>query len=336
MPVGLNPRKRRSRGGLDLPGAGVGGAGLKATSTVVALAGFVMGGDEANGAGTTIITGINKLAWPAETISTLSATISSARRLLTGLSDTGVAGYAAGGMTGTTDATRVATVDKLSFSAETRSTLGTGLGSARSQAGGTGMSNPAVAGYFPGGRTTVAVTTVDKFAFPSDTQSTTTALPATRIVAGSFSNPAVAGYAGGGLVGGSASTTVVKLAFSNDASANLGTGLSLARYHTNAFDDEAVAGYTAGGEDGNPRTTVDKFAFPSDTRSVLASGLTAARARAAGLSQWAVGGYVAGGWTIAADLDSIEKFAFPSDTRSVLAAVLTSARVDTAGASNNG
>lgn len=320
--IGPNRRLRRRFGAL--PGASS------------ALAGYTMGGDEANGAGTTIITAISKLAWPAETASTLAATISSARRLLTGLSDTGVAGYAAGGMTGTTDATRVATVDKLSFTAETRSTLGTGLSAARSQGGATGMSNPAVAGYFPGGRTTVAVTTVDKFAFPSDTQSTTTALPANRLVAGSFSNPAVAGYAGGGIVGGSASAAVVKLAFSNDASSNLGTGLSLARYYTTAFDDRAVAGYEAGGDDGVIRTTVDKFAFPADTRSVLASGLTTARARAAGLSQWAVGGYVTGGFTAAADLDSIEKFAFPSDTRSVLGAVLASARVDTAGASNNG
>ena len=63
----------------------------------------------------------------------------------------GIAGSVAGYVSGGTDGSEVATVDKFAFPSDSRTTLGTGLSSARRQSA--GMSNPSVAGYNGGGTT---------------------------------------------------------------------------------------------------------------------------------------------------------------------------------------
>jgi hypothetical protein len=79
------------------------------------------------------------------------------------MANSAVAGYFGGGSTGSP----VTTVEKFAFPADTRSTLGTGLSSARNNLA--AMAGTDSAGYFGGG---ASATTVDKFAFPSDTRST--------------------------------------------------------------------------------------------------------------------------------------------------------------------
>jgi len=93
----------------------------------------------------------------------------------------GVAGYAAGGESGS----EVSTVDKFAFPSDSRSTLATGLSSSRKES--TGFSDSLIAGYVAGGFGISTVSTVDKFAFPSDSRSTLgTGLSAPRERTGSF------------------------------------------------------------------------------------------------------------------------------------------------------
>ena len=85
-----------------------------------------------------------------------------------------VAGYAAGGGS----ASNVATVDKFLFTTDARSTLATGLSSARGRAAGFASREN---GYVAGGFTGSYVATVDKFLFTTDARSTlATGLSAAR------------------------------------------------------------------------------------------------------------------------------------------------------------
>ena len=76
-----------------------------------------------------------------------------------------VAGYVAGGYTGST----VTTVDKFLFTTDARSTLGTGLSAARQYVAGFASAEN---GYAAGGLAGSNVTTVDKFLFTTDARST--------------------------------------------------------------------------------------------------------------------------------------------------------------------
>jgi len=222
------------------------------------------------------------------------------------------AGYFGGGLLNSNN--RVSTVEKLILPAETVSTLGTGLSSARHALA--GMANSGVAGYFGGGDNGSRVTTVDRFAFPADTRTTLgTGLSVATDYNTGINNKGVAGYFGGGFAP-TRTTRVDKFAFPGEARTTLGTGLADGRGEMAGFANKGVAGYFAGGYTGSNSATVDKFAFPSDTRSSLS--LVNGRRATTGAANQGVAGYVAGGQDADGYLDKVEKFAFPSDTRSVL------------------
>jgi hypothetical protein len=224
------------------------------------------------GAGPTTLANLNSIDrfdFSGDTRTTLAATLSVARRLMSGMSDSGVAGYFAGGFTSADSSV----VDKLNFSNETCSALATGMSQATSPGG---MSNVSVAGY-------ISVTTaVDKFAFPSDSRTTlATGLSSSRQQLAGVSNNGVAGYFGGG---NGPSAVVDKFAFPSDSRTTLATGLSIARALLAGMSSLGVAGYFGGGLDGGTSfATVDKFAFPSDTRTTLGTGLSSARNAVAGM-----------------------------------------------------
>jgi len=211
---------------------------------------------------------VDRFAFPADTRSSLGTPLAVRRYLKTGFSNSGVAGYFAGGVQGGTS-TIISSVEKYTFPSETRSTLGTGMSSARREIG--GFENIAVAGYVgPGfdGGSPGRTTTVDKFAFPSDTRSTLgTGTSSSFRDGGAMCNIYAAGYYNGATT--TNVTTVDKFSFPSDTRSTLGTGLSSARSLQGGFGDPGVAGYFGG------RTvTVDKFAFPADTRTTLATGLS--------------------------------------------------------------
>ena len=283
------------------------------------VAGYVAGGNNQ--------TTVDKFAFPDETRTTLATGLSNAVEYNAGFSDPGVAGYNAGGDTGSG---YISTVDKFAFPSDSRSSLATGL--PQDTAFFKGMSNAGVAGYTLGGFVLGGVDEIDdvyKFAFPSDSRSTlASGLSTNRYSTGGFSDVAVAGYSGGGRNDniGTFYSTVDKFAFPSDSRSTLATGLSSAESYLGGMSNNGVAGYIAG-DDTNTRTAVDKFAFPSDTRTTLGTGLSVGRKAAAGYSNHSVAGYFAGSDTTA----NIDRFAFPSDTRTTAAAGLSSVREYPAG-----
>lgn len=135
-----------------------------------------------------------------------------------------VAGYFAGGRNINGGSNRTDDVDRFLFSNDSRTTLGTGLSSARQGPGGMASS---VAGYIGGGSDTVD--TVDRFLFSNDSRTTlSSGLSTTRVyLAGMASS--VAGYFGGGDndAGGTREvTTVDRFLFADDSRTTLGTGLT--------------------------------------------------------------------------------------------------------------
>ena len=168
----------------------------------------------------------HKVAFPSETVSTLSATMDSARGGVAAMSNSGTAGYVAGG-TGPS-----ATVDKLTYSTEASSVLGTGLSEARFET--QTCSNAGVFGYAVGGQISNTESPSawrsdgDKFAFPSDTRTalSTGFLSGDRSYGSGGSNSGVAGYIGGGNNKWVAVTAIDKFEFPSDTRTTLAEGLS--------------------------------------------------------------------------------------------------------------
>lgn len=240
----------------------------------------------------------------------------------------GVAGYFGGGF----EAAAVATVDRFAFPTDTRTTLGTGLSSAREQTN--GMANSGVAGYISGGSNS---TSSDKFAFPSETRTTITVT--LRNNAGAFANSGVAGYIGGGENStGTRLGTTTKITFPADTTSTLAATFVTNTAMLTGFANNAVAGYFVGGDDsvdaGNRRCS--KVAFPTDTMTNNNAFLpgTGSR-RLAGFANSGTAGY-AGGGQRASIVATMFKFAFPADTGSTLGTGLSAARIWLAGMANSG
>ena len=244
------------------------------------VAGYYSGGNT-SGAPDVRHNFIDKFLFTNDSRSTLSATLSSTVDGGAGMSNSGTAGYAAGGYDG--DATSYTTrVDKIAFSNDSKSTLGTGLSLARGAVPG-GMSNSGTAGYIHGGHSGSGSAVVDKFAFSNDARSTLgTGLSVARWSMCGFSNSGTAGYAAGGTATGTYDGVVDKFAFSNDARSTLGTGLSESVYGQAGMANSGTAGYVGGGY---PLTDViNKFAFSNDGRTTLGTGLSATRNNATGFA----------------------------------------------------
>ena len=65
------------------------------------------------------ISGIDKVTFPADTKTTLSATLTTARNSMGGMANSGTAGYIGGG----TNGTNFDRIDKITFPADTKTTL---------------------------------------------------------------------------------------------------------------------------------------------------------------------------------------------------------------------
>ncbi len=271
-------------------------------------AGYIMGG-----AGGYLDT-VDRFSFPSDARTTLGTGLSSARHSGAGFSNSGTAGYAAGG--GTTGNTPSTTVDKFAYSDDSRSTLGTGLADARTNVC-FGFSNSGTAGYIGGGWSSTgsaATDKTDKFAFSDDSRSTIsdTLVAAAQYIAG-MTNSGTAGYTLGGYTGSNLSR-VEKLAFSNDTFSTLGTGLSVAVRIASGMANSGTAGYSSGGYSDAHQTGVDKFSFSDDSRSTLGTGLSAGSQAHSGYANSGVAGYFTGG---SPNLGSAtDKFSFADDSRS--------------------
>ena len=187
---------------------------VPAFSPTVGVAGYIAGGGN-----TTLI---NKLAFPADTITTLSATLSASNEASTGFANSAVAGYIAG------NTPRTNALERILFSNDTRSTLSATLASAKNFLA--AMANNAVAGYCGGGQTSGgSVNTIDKVAFPAETISALSAtLSTNNSTLQAMANIGVAGYFTGGY-SGVYINAIDKITFSADTRSTLSATLSTAR-----------------------------------------------------------------------------------------------------------
>ena len=295
-------------------------------------AGYMGGGD----AGSSVDV-IRKMDFGTEASSTLTATLTAVAYIVGGMANSGVAGYFGGGRGGSPTA-NLTTVDKIAFTDDSKSTLGTGLSSARQMP--TGLGNAGVAGYFAGGQTT---TTVDKFAFPGDSRSTLgTGLDAASNTGEGMSNSGTAGYVGAGYISSACSTAVYKITYSDDSMSTLSATLDTGMRYGGAMANVGTAGYIAGGYPcGDPYiATVNKFSFSDDSRATLGTGLSQGLYNPAGFALKDTAGYFAGGtccagvsWT---KQTQAEKFAFADDSRSIVAGAFAAGTTSPAGMANEG
>ena len=227
---------------------------------------------------------IDKLLYADDTASLLSASLEQVRTAPVGLSNSGTAGYVCGGDEGTpTVYTDV--VDKLIYSNDTSSELGTTLG--YTQNTGAGFSHKGAFGFVVGGYSGSGAAgyldEIDKWAFSNDTRSAMTDLPGRIAWNEGFSDNGVSGYVGGGWhVTSQNISTIYKWAYSNDSRSTSSATMSVADSQHMGFANSGTAGYFMGGYSGGA-IWVDKYAFTSDTRSSL-TNMPSSQYAAAGFS----------------------------------------------------
>ena len=167
---------------------------------------------------TASISGIDKIAFSADTKTTLSATLTTAIFGLTGMANSGTAGYFAGGA-------GLDGIDKIAFSADTKTTLAAVLSVARGYPG--GAANSGTAGYVAGGGNSSfpnGLSSIDKIAFSADTRTTLSAtLTEARLRLGGAAHSGAAAYFPGGssLYGAGYTSAIDKIAFSADTKSTL-------------------------------------------------------------------------------------------------------------------
>lgn len=190
------------------------------------VAGYFGGGfNQATG---TVLNGIDKITFPGDTLTTLSATLSAPNYTLAGMANSGVAGYFGGGQD---FAGRFATVDKITFPGDTKSTLGAVLTEGRRALA--AMANDGVAGYFGGG-TSDTVGILEKLNFSTETLSVISAVTLSRARNQSaMADPNIAGYFGGGYTSPDPSWGGIdKITFSSDAKTTLAATLVSAGFYS--------------------------------------------------------------------------------------------------------
>ena len=230
------------------------------SSMASTVAGYIVAGNTTGPS-----TAVDKFLFSNDTRSTLGTGTSIPKFAAMGF-DSLVAGYNAGGTHYTTNFPATAVVDKFLFSNDSRTTLGTGLSSARGA--GPGFASDS-SGYAGGG------TTMDKFLFTNDSRSTlASGMSGTNGGSGFASRDA--GYG----TGGSTTSNVDKFSFATDARTSLNIGLSVSRTLPGSWGSSA-AGYVSG-DFSTSANSVDKFLFVNDARSSLAVGLATGRGTHAG------------------------------------------------------
>jgi hypothetical protein len=263
------------------------------------------------------LSSINKIAFSADTRTTLAATLTTGRYLLAGAANSGTAAYFAGG----SDGTVLTGIDKIAFTADTKSTLSATLSVASQQHA--GAANSGTAAYFTNGS---GGASINKIAFSADTRTT---LAATLTV----SNTGTAGAANSGtaayFTNGVSNAGIDKIAFSADTKSTLAATLSAPRNGGGGAANNGVAAYFAGGD---YLSSIDKIAFSADTKTTLAATLSANSYYASGAANSGTAAYFTNGTSNT----GIDKIAFSADTKTTLAATLSANRGFAGAAANSG
>jgi hypothetical protein len=253
--------------------------GFAAAMANSGTAGYVAGGYAGSATSS-----IDKITFPGDSVSTISATLSATRGASAAAANSGTAGYVTGGAP-SSGTPRYSSIEKLTFSGESRSTIAATIGATSTSLSGT--ANSGTAGYFAGGTTdggTTSLTAIWKLTFSSDTRSTLSAtLDDGRFALAAFANSGTAGYFGTGATNATGrqpiafrTSNTTKLAFSNDTVTNVNTPMIQNSGYINyaAAANSGVAGYASGGQYSTLDNGIYKWTFSNDSKSTLSAVLS--------------------------------------------------------------
>jgi hypothetical protein len=188
-------------------------------------AGYWAGGSTGTPAYNVYSSTISKVTFSNDSMTTLSATLNGQKTVAASFSNSGTAGYYAGGYAGggTVEA------DKVAYSGDTRSTIASYLAASRGERP-AGFANSGTAAYIAGGynyNSPSANSTIYKFSLPGDSRSTLAAtLTNASYNLASASNNGVAGYISTGSGSPSGTVSVDKLIYSTDTKSVLSSKLA--------------------------------------------------------------------------------------------------------------
>ena len=221
-------------------------------------------------------------------------------------------GYAFGGAA----ASSSTTVDKFTFPAFTRSTLGTGLSVANAYTA--GHANSGVAGYCQGG--SGGTTMSNKFVFSTDARSNVAWLNPLIHSGAGCANSGTAGYVGGG-TDGTRTADASKLTYSSDTTSTISSVLTTGTNALGAMANSGTAGYWSGGYTGSGgASATNKLTFSSDT-SAVSTALAAYRYGCFGMANSGTAGYICGGSDGSSFSTVVDKWLFATDARSTTTAL---------------
>ena len=227
------------------------------------VAGYFSGG--ATTSPDTVVGDTEKLTFSNEVTSSVgTATLSTSRSEIAGLSERDTKGYFLGGSTDDLISGITVVADKFTFSSETASALGSAdLSVARY--GHTGISDGTTKGYVGGGATGSLsyIVSSDKLVYSTDTTAaqTTADLSVARQDYTSVSNGDTKGYFCGGNTGGTSSVWDI-LTFSTDTTAANTSGVS---HWTATGNSDGVSAYIGGGISSGYTLHIDKLTFATDS-----------------------------------------------------------------------
>jgi hypothetical protein len=193
-----------------------------------------------------------------------------------GTTNNGTCAYIVGGMT-TATTSGLSTTNKMPYSNDTTSSLGTTLSAARGGIG--GVYNANTAGYFAGGTSDNGPTlfnTINKMTFSTDTMSTLGATLSQNVAYNPTSHSTYASTSGffwGGYNQSPDSDVIARLTFSSETRDNPATLASPSRANGTVSKDTTAAYFNPGT---GATTTTQKLVYSSTTRTTLAitSGTT--------------------------------------------------------------
>jgi hypothetical protein len=267
-------------------------------------------------------TSIDKFNQNAETMSQISNSYSATNgRSNAGLTNSGVAVYAAGGYAGDQAPAERSQISKVNVVTDALSTLGATLVTGNGEP--LGISNTGTAGYICGGYEGVSsVNRVQKLNYSNEANSNLGAvLGGTNRGGCGWADAKTTGYAASGYDGSAWINIVRRVTFSNDTFSTV-SGPTATMTGT-AFSDYGVAGYNHGNAY-NGTNEIKKFTFSTTTYSTL-PGLMGTALYSGAASQGPVAGYQLGGQESSNLYTTCQKLVFSTGTSSILSAVISAA-----------
>jgi hypothetical protein len=183
---------------------------------------------------------VDKLTFSSDSVANLGTNfLPQPREQQAGFANSGTAGYLAGGRV--SEGPGLSSIEKITFSSDSHSTIGATLSAARTRLTGSGMANSGTAGYVCSvGDESQPFNKIDKLLFSNETRSTISATLSEDLQnVASMANSGTAGYFAGGEGPGDGSprSVVRKITFPSDTGSTLGASLATARRGAGAFSN---------------------------------------------------------------------------------------------------